>query len=132
MLGLRKAAALVARPVGGTTKTDEELMRRERGLSLGYGHQSAFPHARIRDLKHPVFTFCRRLAGMRFAAPDGLPVWLLFPILTPYHEPATQLALLSKLARIAGNPSLRDRLLEAVSVEQVREVVTVFGESVPL
>jgi mannitol/fructose-specific phosphotransferase system IIA component (Ntr-type) len=40
--------------------------------------------------------------------------------------------LLSKLARLVGNSSLRDRLLETESPEGVREVITVFEESVPL
>ncbi|MBN2553587.1 MAG: DUF21 domain-containing protein [Spirochaetales bacterium] len=121
-----------SRPEFDRREAFDELVRRERGLSSGFGHQSAFPHARIRGLERPVFSFCRRPAGMRFASPDGLPVRLLFLILTPYHEPAMQLALLSKVARIVSNPSLRDRLLEAVSVEEVGEVITVFDESVPL
>ena len=110
----------------------EALIKRERGLSSALGHGAAFPHARIRSLQRPLFSFCRSRDGISFTAPDKIPVRLLFLILTPYHEPASQLALLSKLARIVSNSSLRDRLLEAESVAEVDEVLTVFEESVPL
>ena len=110
----------------------EELIRRERGLSSALGQGAAFPHARVRTLQRPLFSFCRSPADLAFPAPDDVPVRLMFLILTPYHEPASQLALLSKLARIVSNPSLRDRLLEAGSVEEVREIITVFERSVPL
>lgn len=148
VLGLRKVAAAVARLARGAGRIDEEvlseeeikiileqreeqggmslqqLVARERGLSSALGRGAAFPHARVRSLQRASSSFCRAL--------DAVPVRLLFLILTPYHQTASQLALLSKLARIVGNSPLRDRPQETNSVEEVREVMTVFEESVPL
>jgi mannitol/fructose-specific phosphotransferase system IIA component (Ntr-type) len=59
-------------------------------------------------------------------------VRLAFLILTPYHEPLAQLALLSKLAKLVMNTPLRERLLEAENVEEVREVIRAFDETIPL
>lgn len=128
-LALEKLHAI--RPEFDRADALEELIRRERGLSSALGHGAAFPHARVRSLQRPLFSFCRGPADLAFSAPDGMPVRLMFLILTPYHEPASQLALLSKLARIVSTPSLRDRLLEADTIEEVREVISAFERSVP-
>ncbi|MBN1834262.1 MAG: PTS sugar transporter subunit IIA, partial [Spirochaetales bacterium] len=122
----------VARPQFDPDDALEELIARERGLSSALGFGAAFPHARVRGLERPLFSFCRSREPVAFSAPDTVPVRLLFLILTPYHEPTWQLTLLSKLARIVSNASLRDRLLEAAGLEDVAEVIRVFEESVPL
>jgi mannitol/fructose-specific phosphotransferase system IIA component (Ntr-type) len=57
---------------------------------------------------------------------------MAFLILTPYYEPVAQLALLSKLAKLVLNMPLRERLLEAVSSEEVKEVITAFESTIPL
>jgi len=59
-------------------------------------------------------------------------VRMAFLILTPYHEPLAQLALLSKLAKLVVNTALRERLLEAEKVEEVGEVVRAFDQIIPL
>jgi CBS domain containing-hemolysin-like protein/mannitol/fructose-specific phosphotransferase system IIA component (Ntr-type) len=121
-----------ARPVFKLEDALEQVYQREKGLSSALGYETAFPHARIQSLGTPLFTFLRCREGVDFRAPDGRPVRMAFLILTPYHEPLAQLALLSKLAKLVVNTALRERLLEAESVEEVREVITAFEETIPL
>jgi len=121
-----------ARPVFKLEDAVEQVYQREKGLSSALGYETAFPHARIQSLGSPLFTFLRCRDGIDFRAPDGRPVRMAFLILTPYHEPLAQLALLSKLAKLVVNTPLRERLLEAESAEEVREVITAFEETIPL
>jgi CBS domain containing-hemolysin-like protein len=121
-----------ARPVFKLEDAVEQVYHREKGLSSALGHETAFPHARIQSLSQPLFTFLRCKEGIDFRAPDGRPVRMAFLILTPYHEPLAQLALLSKLAKLVVNTPLRERLLEAETVEEVREVLTAFDETIPV
>jgi len=121
-----------ARPVFKLEDALEQVYQREKGLSSALGHETAFPHARIQSLGAPLFTFLRCREGIDFRAPDGRPVRMAFLILTPYHEPVAQLALLSKLAKLVVNTPLRERLLEAESSEEVRELMTAFEETIPL
>jgi len=120
-----------ARPVFKLPEALEAVQQREKGLSSALGHETAFPHARIQSLGHPLFTFLRLREGIDMRAPDGKPVRMAFLILTPFHEPVAQLALLSKLAKLVVNTPLRERLLEATSPEEVREVITAFEETIP-
>jgi CBS domain containing-hemolysin-like protein/mannitol/fructose-specific phosphotransferase system IIA component (Ntr-type) len=121
-----------ARPVFKLEDALEQVYQREKGLSSALGYETAFPHARIQSLTAPLFTFLRCMDGVDFRAPDGRPVRMAFLILTPYYEPLAQLALLSKLAKLVVNTPLRERLLEAVNVEEVREVITAFEDTIPL
>jgi PTS system nitrogen regulatory IIA component len=110
----------------------DHVLLREKGLSSALGHETAFPHARIQSLHDSLFTFLRCDEGIDFKAPDGKPVRMAFLILTPYYEPVAQLNLLSKLAKLVLNTPLRERLLEAESSEEIKEVITAFESTIPL
>jgi CBS domain containing-hemolysin-like protein/mannitol/fructose-specific phosphotransferase system IIA component len=131
---LRSAVARLhaSRPVFNLNDAVEHVLQREKGLSSALGHETAFPHARIQSLADSLFTFLRCDEGIDFKAPDGRPVRMAFLILTPYNEPVAQLNLLSKLAKLVLNLPLRERLLEAQSSEEVKEVITAFEGTIPL
>ncbi len=121
-----------ARPVFDFQPALERLVLREKGLSSALGREAAFPHARLDRLERPLVSFSRYPAGAPFPAPDGRPVRLVFTILTPFNEPTAQLRILSSLARLMINPTLRQRLLEATSPEELWEVLAAFEGTVPL
>lgn len=131
---LRTAVAKLhtARPVFNYNDALEHVYLREKGLSSALGHRMAFPHARIQSLGESLFTFLRCDEGIDFKAPDGQPVRMIFLILTPYYEPIAQLSLLSKLAKLVTNTPLRERLFEAQSQEEVKEVITAFEGTIPV
>jgi CBS domain containing-hemolysin-like protein len=131
---LRRAVARLhaARPTFNLNDAVDHVLLREKGLSSALGHETAFPHARIQSLHDSLFTFLRCDEGIDFKAPDGKPVRMAFLILTPYYEPVAQLNLLSKLAKLVLNTPLRERLLEAESSEEIKEVITAFESTIPL
>ncbi len=91
----------------------EELM----GTGIGYG--VAIPHARLETLARPILTFGRSVPGLEWDSPDGLPVHLVFLLLTPEREEGLQLQILAALARGVGDEGVRRKLLQA---ENDREV----------
>lgn len=121
-----------ARPTFDRQDALEQVYQREKRLGSALGHETAFPHARIQGLAEPLFTFLRCPAGVDLNAPDGEPVRLGFLILTPLHEPAAQVQLLSLLARLVLNTPLRMRLLEAREPQEVAEVIGAFESTIPL
>jgi len=131
---LRTAVARLhaARPIFNLNDAVEQVLAREKGLSSALGHEAAFPHARIQSLHDSLFSFLRCDEGIDFKAPDGKPVRMAFLILTPYYEPVAQLTLLSKLAKLVLNTPLRERLLEAESGEEIKEVIAAFEENIPV
>jgi len=121
-----------AHPYFDAASALDQVYRREQGLSSGLGHGAAFPHARVQRLDRPLVGFTRCAAPMEWKSVDGRPVELVFTILTPYHEPTAQLNLLSQLARLVMNPTLKDRLLEAREPEELLEVFRAFEDAVPV
>ena len=122
-----------ARPVFKLEDAVEQVYQPGEGPELRPGPRNRLPprpHPEPRARRCSPSCGCRD--GIDFRAPDGRPVRMAFLILTPYHEPLAQLALLSKLAKLVVNTPLRERLLEAESAEEVREVITAFEETIPL
>ncbi len=92
---------------------------REQLMGTGTGYQVAMPHARLEMLDKPILVFGRSFAGIEWNAPDGLPVHLVFLLLTPEREEGLQLQILAALARGMSNDHARAQLLGAESEEQV-------------
>src|SRR5688500_13014611 len=61
----------------------ERLEERERLGSTGFGRGVAIPHARVPGLRSPVAAFLRLEAPVAFNAADGMPVNLVYGLLSP-------------------------------------------------
>jgi Kef-type K+ transport system membrane component KefB len=90
---------------------------REEVIGTGTGHGIAIPHARLASLQKPVLTFGRSVPGVDWDAPDGLPVHLVFLLLTPEHEHGLQLQILAAIAAAMGNEEARERVAHAGSAQ---------------
>ncbi len=110
----------------------QRIIRRERELSTAIGYQIAVPHARIEGLKKPIISVGISKNGIDFLSPDSKPVKVIFMILTPYHEPSLQLSILSKLSKLIMNPTLRKKLFKASDIYKVKEIFSVFEDSIPV
>lgn len=106
------------------------ICKRERGLSSAVGHQAAFPHARLSSLSKPMVIFGKCREGIIFPSPDRLPVKLIFLILTPFYEPTVQLRIMSQLASLVTNSTLRKKLLSAKNPNVVMDIIKVFQNKV--
>ena len=95
------------------------LMERERLGSTGLGEGVAVPHCRLE---------CPQLMGallsltrpVRFDAPDGEPVDLLFTLIAPQDEPSAHLEALAAVAGVFGDPAERDWLRGAGSDDMLK------------
>jgi len=104
--GLFQQLALAAsRRLGIPAKTIAAVLtERERIGSTGFGAGVAIPHGRIEGLTQVFGYFARLSAPIDFQAVDGLPVDLVFLILSPPDAGADHLKALAGVSRI-----LRDR-----------------------
>ncbi len=90
-------------------------LEREKELSTDVGLGVAIPHARCPKLANPIIVFGRSHDGVHFNSNSADPVRLLFLLVTPEETPQLQLTMLSKIAALAGEESVRQQLLEASS-----------------
>jgi mannitol/fructose-specific phosphotransferase system IIA component (Ntr-type) len=90
----------------------EAIFEREELSSTGMGFGVAMPHARVKSVTFPVLGFVRLTEGVDYGSPDGLPVRLVFLLLTPSSNPELNVQLLGKLSRICQTEENRRRLLD--------------------
>src|SRR6185369_17036288 len=88
----------------------DNLFARERLGSTGLGHGVAVPHGRIKGLKAPLAAFVRLTAPIPFESPDGQPVNLLVFLLIPDHVTQQHLEILSEVAEMFSDETLRNLL----------------------
>jgi PTS system nitrogen regulatory IIA component len=101
----QQLAAAASRRLGVPAKAiATALSERERIGSTGFGAGVAIPHAKIEGLRHVFGYFARLPAPLDFQAVDGLPVDLVFLILSPPDAGAEHLKALAGVSRV-----LRDR-----------------------
>lgn len=105
----QQLAAAMARRTGFQAKAlNATLSERERLGSTGFGGGIAIPHGKIEGLNQVVGYFARLAAPIDFEAVDGVPVDLVFLLLSPPDAGADHLKALAGVSRL-----LRDRELVA-------------------
>ncbi|MEJ2457837.1 MAG: PTS sugar transporter subunit IIA [Novosphingobium sp.] len=67
----------------GRDKILERMIEREELGSTGFGRRIAIPHARLPGLGRPVAAFIRLESPVEFDSADGMPVDLVFGLLSP-------------------------------------------------
>jgi PTS system nitrogen regulatory IIA component len=97
----------------------DSLFARERLGSTGLGQGIAIPHGRIKGLKDAVGGFFRLSQPVQFDAPDAKPVNLLFVLLVPEQANEHHLQILSELAQMFSDKSLREQLGNAATADEI-------------
>jgi len=92
-------------------KVFDSLFARERLGSTGLGQGVAIPHGRIKGLKEAIAAVVRLVEPVPFDAPDGAPVRLLVFLLVPEQATQQHLEILSELAQLLSDRTLREQLL---------------------
>ena len=95
----------------------ERLEEREKLGSTGFGRGVAIPHARIPDLGRPVAAFLRLSTPVAFDAADGMPVDLVFGLLSPESAGAAHLHALAAISRMMRDEKMHAALGEAGDAE---------------
>ncbi len=94
-------------------------IHREHAMSTALGEGLAVPHARLRSLERPLVVFGRSESGIDWNSPDGVPVRLIFLVLTPDDRPDVQLTVLQGIAQVAGDAQTRDALRSAPTAPEL-------------
>ena len=102
----------------------EQLEERERLGSTGFGRGVAIPHARIAGLNRPVAALLKLRRPVDFAAADGMPVDLVFGLLSPENSGATHLHALAAISRLVRDERVHEALSEAPNAEALYGLLT--------
>ncbi len=108
----------------------DSLFARERLGSTGLGHGVAIPHGRIKGLKSPMAAVFQLARSIGFDAPDEQPVKLLIFLLVPEAATQKHLEILSEIAELLSNASLRDRLIVSSSAEALHGLIAGWSPAV--
>lgn len=102
--------AAAAGPLAGLPPKEivAALAERERLGSTGFGNGVAIPHGKLEGLTHVFGYFARLSQPIDYQAIDGLPVDLIFLLLSPADAGADHLKALASVSR-----ALRDRVVTA-------------------
>ena len=102
----------------------ERLNERESLGSTGFGRGVAIPHARVEGLKRPVAALLKLAEPTDFAAADGMPVDLVFGLVSPEHCGATHLHALAAISRLVRDERIHEALSEAPDIEALYGLVS--------
>jgi len=101
----------------------DSLFAREKLGSTGLGQGIAIPHGRIKGLKDAVGAIIRLRQPIPFDAPDGRPVNLIFILLVPEKATDLHLQILSELAQMFSDKSLREKVLAAPEAQDAFRLI---------
>jgi len=99
------------------------LFERERLGSTGIGDGVAIPHGKLTGVNNPVISFGRSREGLDFDSMDGQPTYLFLLLVAPANSSGIHLQVLAKIAKILKNGTLRTKLIEAKSREELYQIL---------
>jgi PTS system nitrogen regulatory IIA component len=102
----------------------DSLFDRERLGSTGLGQGVAIPHGRIKGLKDALGAFVRLAQPVPFDAPDGKPVTLVFALLVPEQATEKHLQILSELAQMFSDRTLREAMAAAPDAAALHRLIS--------
>jgi len=103
-------------------KVYDALFAREKFGSTGLGQGIAIPHGRIKGLKEAVGGFLRLANPVQFDSPDGKPVSMVFVLLVPEAATEMHLQILSELAQMFSDKSMREQLSQSPDAAAVHSL----------
>lgn len=106
------------------TRVLDRVVEREGLGSTGFGRRIAIPHARMPDLTRPVAAFMRLTSPVEFDSADGMPVDLVFGLLSPEGAGATHLHALAAISRMMRDERMHTALLAAPSSEALYSLLS--------
>jgi PTS system nitrogen regulatory IIA component len=108
----------------------DSLFARERLGSTGLGQGIAIPHGRIKGLKEALGALVRLAQPVPFDAPDGKPVSLAFALLVPEQATEKHLEILSELAQMFSDRTLREALAAAPDAGALHQLISAWQPDV--
>ncbi|EQB12624.1 MAG: sugar transporter subunit [Novosphingobium lindaniclasticum] len=100
------------------------INEREEMGSTGFGRRVAIPHARMSALGRPVAVVMRLDNPVDFESADGVPVDLVFGLLSPENAGATHLHALAAISRMMRDERMHAALIEAPGPEALYSLLS--------
>ncbi|MEX0878480.1 MAG: PTS sugar transporter subunit IIA [Thermoanaerobaculia bacterium] len=108
------------------------LIERERLGCTGLGGGIAIPHCKLADLSDVLVAVATTAAPVDFGAADGVPVRLLFVVVSPAHAAAAHLQALARISRLLRTPGVAEALRGADSQESLQDAVREAEATLPV
>ena len=108
----------------GRTVVYDSLFAREKLGSTGLGQAIAIPHGRIKGLPEALGAFVRTRSPIPFDSPDGRGVSQIFVLLVPEQATDRHLQILSELAQMFSDKTLRERVAAAPDADTLHRIFT--------
>jgi len=102
----------------------ERLQERESLGSTGFGRGVAIPHARADGPRRPVAVFLKLAEPVDFSAADGMPVDLVFGLVSPENSGVGHLHALAAISRLVRDERIHDALNDASDPEQLYGLIS--------
>lgn len=127
---IRKVASLMydAGKVSDKETYIQGVFSREEEFATGIGMRIAIPHCKNKVVKEAAFTMVKLKNEIDWGSFDGLPVNFIIMLAAPDNGDNVHLTMLSTLARNLMDDDFRSGLLEAKSVEDIKNVLQQKGE----
>lgn len=101
----------------------DSLFARERLGSTGLGYGVAIPHGRIKGLKTPMAAVIQLAQPIGFDAPDEQAVQFLIFLLVPEAATQKHLEILSEIAEMLSDSTLREQLRTSDSAQALHSLI---------
>ncbi|MFP4373917.1 MAG: PTS sugar transporter subunit IIA [Spirochaetaceae bacterium] len=111
--------------IGDARTLVDEILEREKLTSTAIGNGIAVPHKLSDEVPETTLAFGRSSEGIKFDAPDNIPVTLVFLLVGPTGAHTAHLRLLSRLARYLHDTEFRTAL---ESEQRAEEIPKLFAE----
>jgi PTS system nitrogen regulatory IIA component len=108
----------------GRTVVYDSLFAREKLGSTGLGQGIAIPHGRIRGIPEAIGAFVRTRSPIPFDSPDGRGVTTIFVLLVPEQATDRHLQILSELAQMFSDKTLREAMNQAPDPGALHKLIT--------
>ncbi|MGG1399334.1 fructose-specific PTS transporter subunit EIIC [Bacillus salipaludis] len=104
------------------------ILKREEQSTTGIGDGIAIPHAKVKAVKEAAIVFGKSTSGVDYQSLDGQPAHLFFMIAAPEGANNTHLEALARLSGLLMKQEVREKLLHAVSADDVLEVINFYDQ----
>lgn len=111
-------------------KALNDVKAREDVMSTGVGKGIAIPHAKTISISKTVAALVTLNNYVDYDSLDKKPVNIAFLLLSEPVNIGNHLRLLSQISKLLNNESLRDRILESKSEEEVLDIINLFEKEV--
>ena len=111
-------------------KALSDVITREDIMSTGVGKGIAIPHAKTTAISKTVAALITLNNYVDYDSLDKKPVNISFLLLSEPVNIGNHLRLLSQISKLLNNESLRDRILESKSEEEVLDIINLFEKEV--